>query len=69
MSNNFRDQDTSSSVDTPRLERWLAVMLLAIVPMVAALLLPRGLVLHLAGIAALLFATGLVMLVVQERRR
>jgi len=69
MSNNFRDQDTSSSVDTPRLERWLAVMLLAIVPMVAALLLPRHLVLHLAGIAALLFATGLVMLVVQERRR
>jgi len=69
MSNNFRDQDTSSSVDTPRLERWLAVMLLAIVPMVAALLLPRDLVLHLAGIAALLFATGLVMLVVQERRR
>jgi hypothetical protein len=69
MSNNFRDQDTISGVDTPRLERWLAVMLLAIVPMVAALLLPRDLVLHLAGIAVLLFATGLVMLVVQERRR
>ena len=69
MSNNLMERDTSSDVDTPRLEPWLAVMLIAIVPMIAALLLPRDFVLHLAGIAAMLFATGLVMLVVQERRR
>lgn len=69
MSNNVMERETDSSVDTPRLEPWLVVMLIAIVPMVAALLLPRDLVFHLAGIAALLFTTGLAMLIVQERRR
>lgn len=69
MSNNLVERDTSSSVESPRLEPWLAVMLVAILPMVAALVLPRDLVMHLAAVAAMLFTTGLLMLVVQERRR
>ena len=44
-------------------------MLVAIVPMLAALALPRELVAHLATIAGMLFVVGAAMLFVQERRR
>jgi len=43
-------------------------MLLAIVPMLAALLLSRELVLHLASVSAILFAAAVGMLIVQERK-
>ena len=69
MSNNALERGTGSNAEAPRLEPWLAVMLLAIVPMVAALVLPRELVMHLATVAGMLFTTGIVMLVVQERRK
>lgn len=69
MSNNAVERDSVSKTEAPRLEPWLAVMLLAIVPMVAALMLPRELVMHLAAVAGMLFTMGVVMLVVQERRK
>lgn len=62
-----RREDLGAEV--PRLEPWLVVMLIAIVPMLAALALPRELVLHLATIAGMLFVIGGAMLFVQERRR
>jgi len=68
MSNDIVER-ASSNAEAPRLEPWLAVMLLAIVPMAAALVLPRELVMHLAAVAGMLFTTGFVMLVVQERRK
>jgi len=68
MSNDIAER-ASSNAEAPRLEPWLAVMLLDIVPMVAALVLPRELVMHLAAVAGMLFTTGFVMLVVQERRK
>lgn len=69
MSNEETRRDDSLGTDVPRLEPWLVVMLIAIVPMLAALALPRELVMHLASIAGMLFIAGAAMLFVQERRR
>jgi undecaprenyl pyrophosphate phosphatase UppP len=69
MSNDAEERGARSNAEAPRLEPWLAVMLVAIVPMVAALVLPRDLVMHLAVVAGMFFTTGIVMLVVQERRK
>jgi hypothetical protein len=69
MSNTNFNQDDKIGNEAPRLEPWLAVMLLAIVPMLAALLLSRELVLHLASVSAILFAAAIGMLIVQERRK
>ena len=69
MSNANLDQDENLGPEAPRLEPWLVVMLLAIVPMLAALLLSRELVFHLASVSAILFAAALGMLIVQERRK
>lgn len=62
-------QEDHLGADVPRLEPWLVLMLIAIVPMLAALALPRDLVPHLATIAGMLFVIGAAMLFVQERRR
>jgi len=67
MSNTDTQQENSHA-DTPRLDAWLIVLLLSIVPILAALAV-RELVYHLATISAILFAAGLGMLMVQERRR
>jgi hypothetical protein len=69
MSNSNPKQDENLDAEAPRLEPWLAVMLAAIVPMLAALLLSRELVLHLASVSAILFAAAIGMLIVQERRK
>ena len=69
MSTEETRRDESLGADMPRLEPWLAVMLIAIVPMLAALALPRELVPHLTTIAGMLFVAGAAMLFVQERRR
>ena len=69
MSNSNSNQSENLGTEAPRLEPWLAVMLLAIVPMLAALLLSRELVLHLASVSAILFAAAIGMLIVQERRK
>ena len=61
--------DEGLGTNIPRLEPWLVVMLIAIVPMLAALALPREFVMHLATIAGMLFVVGAAMLFVQERRR
>ena len=69
MSNANLNQDEHVGSEAPRLEPWLAVMLLAIVPMLAALLLSRELVLHLASVSVILFSAAIGMLIVQERRK
>ena len=69
MSNEETRRDDGLGADAPRLEPWLVVMMIAIVPMLAALALPRELVTHLAAIAGMLFIAGAAMLFVQERRR
>lgn len=69
MSNPNLRQDDSPGTEAPRLEPWLAVMLVAIVPMLAALLLSRELVFHLASVSAILFVAAIGMLIVQERRK
>lgn len=69
MSTEETRRDDHLGAEVPRLEPWLVVMLIAIVPMLAALALPRALVAHLATIAGMLFVVGAAMLVVQERRR
>jgi hypothetical protein len=69
MSNEENRRDETLAPDTPRLEPWLIVMLLAIVPMLVALAVPNDLVMHLAAISGILFAVGAALLLVQERRR
>jgi len=69
MSTEEARRDDGLGADIPRVEPWLVVMVIAIIPMLAALALPRELVLHLATIAGMLFAIGAAMLFVQERRR
>ena len=68
MSNEENRRDESLAADSPRVEPWLVVMLLAIVPMLVALTLSH-LVMHLATISGILFVAATAMLVVQERRR
>jgi hypothetical protein len=68
MSNTELNRDESLGAETPRLDPWLIVMLMAIVPMLAALAV-RDLVMHLAAISGMLFAAGVAMLIVHERRR
>lgn len=68
MSNAEVNRDPDPGADTPRLERWLVLMLLAVVPMLGALAV-RDLVMHLAAISGLLFAAGVALLIAQERRR
>ena len=55
--------------DAPRLEPWLVVSLLAIVPMLVAFAIPKSRVIFAAAISAILLVVGLGMLVVQERAR
>jgi uncharacterized membrane-anchored protein len=55
--------------DSPRLERWLVVMLLAIVPMLVALAVDRQFVLHFAMVSGILFTAGVAMFIAHERRR
>ncbi|MFL5616710.1 MAG: hypothetical protein ACJ796_23805 [Gemmatimonadaceae bacterium] len=69
MSQDEMRQDVRSGNDEPRLEPWLATMLLAVLPMLAALALPREFVPYLATISGVLFAAGAGLLIVQERRR
>jgi len=69
MSDSNVSRDDRLGADTPKLEPWLAVMLVAIVPMLAALAVPRDFVMHLAAVSSILFAAAIGMLFVQERRR
>lgn len=59
---------SDNEVDSPRLDAWLVVLLLSVVPMLASLAV-RELVYHLAATSGILFAAGLAMLMIQERRR
>ena len=64
-----RESSGSDHHDAPRLEPWLVVSLLAIVPMLVAFAIPKSLVVFAAAISAILLVIGLAMLVVQERAR
>lgn len=55
--------------DEIRVEPWLAVMLLAIVPMLVAFAVGREYVMHLATVSGILFLAGTAMFVAHERRR
>ena len=68
MSNTEIARDSSYDADSPRLDPWLTVLLLSVVPMLAALA-ARELVYHMAAISAILFGAGTAMLLVQDRRR
>lgn len=60
--------NTNDHHDAPRLEPWLVVSLLAIVPMLVAFAIPKSLVIFAAAISGILLVVGLGMLVSQERR-
>ena len=66
-------RDSSGSTDdhhdAPRLEPWLVVSLLAIIPMLVAFVIPKSHVVFVAAISGILLVVGLAMLVVQERKR
>jgi hypothetical protein len=72
------DHDDAASLGTvpdidsdhaPRLEPWLGISLLAVVPMLAAFLIPKEHIVFAAAISGILLIVGIAMLVVQERRR
>ena len=52
----------------PRMEPWLWVLLGALVPVVLAFVLPRGLMGWLFGVSAVLLLVGLVLFAKQEWR-
>lgn len=60
---------THENHDAPRLEPWLVVALLAIIPMLVAFAIPKTHVVFAAAISGILLVVGLAMLVVQERKR
>lgn len=62
-------EGVSGESEAPRLEPWLGVSLLAIVPMIVAFAIPKEYVLHAAAVSGVVFIVGLVMMVLQERNR
>jgi xanthine/uracil/vitamin C permease (AzgA family) len=54
--------------EPPRIELWFKVMLYAFLPMGAAFVLPRAAMIPMFVVTGILMATGLVMLVIEERR-
>ena len=54
-------QEHPSPGGAPKAERWFQVMLVACVPVLAALALPRSLLWPMTGVSAVLFVVGLVM--------
>jgi hypothetical protein len=63
------DSRTAETHEAPRLEPWLVVSLLAIVPMIVAFAIPKSLVIFAAAVSGILLVVGLAMLVAQERRK
>jgi xanthine/uracil/vitamin C permease (AzgA family) len=55
--------------ETPRLEPWFKVVLAAFAPMAAAFFLPRAAVIPMFVLAGVLLSTGLVMLIMHERKK
>lgn len=55
--------------DVPRMEPWLWVVLSATVPVMLAFLLPRSALLGSFAASGILVVAGILMLVVQERRK
>lgn len=55
--------------DPPRIERWFKVMLAAFLPMGAAFVLPRAVMIPMFVVTGIVMATAIVMLVIEERRR
>lgn len=53
---------------TPRTERWILVMALAFVPVVAAILLPETLRIALLALSGLMFVTGFALMLRESRR-
>jgi hypothetical protein len=54
--------------DPPRIELWFKVMLAAFLPMGAAFVLPRAAMIPMFVVTGIVMATGMVMLVIGERR-
>lgn len=54
---------------TPRFEPWFKVVLAAFVPMMAAFVLPRAAMIPMFVITGVLMVTGLVMLIMHERKK
>ncbi|HEY3113083.1 MAG TPA: hypothetical protein VGJ62_05305 [Gemmatimonadaceae bacterium] len=54
--------------EPPRIEHWFKVMLSAFLPMGAAFVLPRAAMIPMFVVTGSVVATGLVMLVIEERR-
>ena len=54
--------------EVPRVELWFKVMLSAFLPMAAAFVLPRAAMIPMFVVTGILLSTGLVMLVIEERR-
>jgi uncharacterized membrane-anchored protein len=67
MSEEFRTQSTDHE-DAPRVERWLAIMFLAIAPVTVAQFVPRTFHMPLFISSAVLIVIGLVMFVIHETR-
>jgi hypothetical protein len=54
--------------EAPRLEPWLVVSLLAVIPMIVAFAIPKAMVIYAAAISGILLVTGVGMLIAQERK-
>ncbi len=55
--------------ESPRLEAWFKVLLSSFVPMAAAFVLPPAGKITMFVITGVLMVTGLVMLIMQERKK
>jgi undecaprenyl pyrophosphate phosphatase UppP len=61
--------ERAAEQETPRLEPWFKVVLAAFVPMIAAFVLPRAAMVPMFVITGVLMVTGLVMLIMHERKK
>jgi hypothetical protein len=60
--------ERSVQEEPPRIELWFKIMLSAFLPMGAAFVLPRAAMIPMFVVTGIVMATGLVMLVMEERR-
>jgi hypothetical protein len=61
--------EAKTEQDSPRIEPWFKVLLGAFAPMAGAFILPRAAMVPMFVVTGVLIVTGLVMLVMHERKK
>ena len=62
-------KEPAAEQDSPRVEPWFKVLLASFAPMAAAFVLPRAAMVPMFVVTGVLMLTGIVMLIIHERKK